>query len=215
MLQRRPKPYVWCSGIAKILAGESRCLWQHWFRAHFKYEKLHRGFDAEKWNIDHAGLVELAAAQLRADGFTVSTEDDNWFRLEKDGIVLGAKPDLIALNGQRAIVIDCKIGSQQPWHAAQMLIYLAMFPCARRQWKDHAVEGLIWYTDDKVRVSPEDLDQGFRDRLRATIKVVGGGQPPERKPGPRECAFCDIRPDDCPDRVEEVEVASVSEHDLF
>jgi PD-(D/E)XK nuclease superfamily len=215
MATLRTAAYVWATGIAKLLAGESQCVWAHWFRSHYKYQRIPADFDGEKWHIEHQALVELTVAELRSEGHSVFLEEQNWLRFERGGITLGGKPDIVAVEGNRVLVIDCKTGMQKASHVSQMMIYLAMLPYARPAWKDYAMEGIVRYRDNEVTVPLTALDDDFRTRLRSTVWLVGGPVAPARTPSEGECRFCDIQGDDCPERIEEAQVVAVTEHDLF
>ena len=94
---RRGKPYVWVTWITKLLGGQQQCAWASWFKARFKYEKLEEGsFDSAAWSARHAELVRRRAAELGEEGWAVTLENENGFKLEGRSGVLSGKPDIVA-----------------------------------------------------------------------------------------------------------------------
>lgn len=216
MVVARTGVFVWATGVAKLLSGESQCKWAHWFRAHFKYDKQPSEFDSQAWSIEHAGMLEATALDLCARGYSVQTEGQNWLRLESNGITLGGKPDIIAVKDDQVLVIDIKTGARHAWHFAQMAIYLIMLPFARPDLRGLFLQGKIQYKQEPaVMVAPDDLTDTLRARLREVIHEIGGPTPPARVPTAPECAFCDIGSEDCSDRIETDGDRPVTEHDLF
>ena len=61
-------------------------------------------------------------------GFSTFVEDQNSFRLRGDVATLAGKPDLIAVNGTRAVISDAKTGQPKPSHQAQVMLYMYAVP---------------------------------------------------------------------------------------
>ena len=81
MIERK-QVYVWPSWVTSLISGDKSCVWSAWFKAHFtSYEKVDSDFDLVKWTADHAALVRLRADELRAEGFIVTEEDQNAFKI--------------------------------------------------------------------------------------------------------------------------------------
>jgi hypothetical protein len=60
-----------------------------------------------------------------------------------------------------------------------------------------------------------EANSDFRSDLRATIRLIGAEMPSVRTPSERECMFCDIGQEDCPERIETTDVPECTDHDLF
>src|SRR3977135_4475098 len=111
---RAGKPYCWVSWVRKVLAGEGQCQYQPWLKAHFRYDKrLDTNFNLAAWTRDHTVLVEARATELRADGWTVTLEAENAFKLHGNTAILSGQPDLIAVRDDAALVVDGKTGQQR------------------------------------------------------------------------------------------------------
>ena len=50
---------------------------------------------------------------LKAEGYAVFVEDQNKFTLKGRAATLGGVPDLVAVRGAEALVVDCKSGKQR------------------------------------------------------------------------------------------------------
>ena len=109
MARVRDHPYIWATWIARLLAGESSCEWAAWFRAKYQdWVKPPSDFDSARWMMDHTGLVNQAREGREKLGYTVYTENQNAFRLRGKLATLAGKPDLIAVKGGDAVIIDAK-----------------------------------------------------------------------------------------------------------
>ena len=82
----RPKgqtpPEVWVTNITKLLSGEDLCQWAAWFKTRHWFDPAPSDFDGTKWRMDHAALLRKEAADLTADGYTVTMEDQNKFLIK-------------------------------------------------------------------------------------------------------------------------------------
>lgn len=210
----RPGAYIWATWLAPLLAGANACIWSAWFKAHFAYHNVSR-FDGSTWQVNHNAMVLAAREALGADDFEVTEEDENKFALANGGITLAGKPDLVAVRPDHVLVVDCKSGAPWPAHRAQVMLYMTVLPYVRHDLKGQSVEGLIQYRDEAIMIPAAAINDEFRRALRTLIHTVGGPTPPPRAPSARECRFCPIGSEDCPDRVELVQVATVSGHSLF
>lgn len=204
MAARRSSPYVWVTWLPKLLTGESNCEWAAWFRAHHtQYDKVPNSFDFNAWGLDHTALVNATRAKAEESGYAVTTEDQNKFALRgSNDITLGGKPDLIAVKGDSAIVIDAKTGARRDSHAVQVLIYMWAMPLAFPQFRGVRFRGRVAYKDGtRIQIAAEELDDSFRTRLVDLIRRVGDPEPSRRVPSARECSFCDIPDSECDERV--------------
>ena len=71
------------------------------------------------------------------------------------------------------------------------------------RYRDRRLEGRLVYGDGtEVPVPAGSLDGEFIAGLHDLLRRVTGGEPSERVPSRRECAWCPLTADDCPDRIE-------------
>ncbi len=205
---RRPSPYVYVTWLTKLLAGEDSCVWAGWFKSHFKFEKVERGFDLSAWKGTHSEMVTARAAELKADGWTVSVEDQNHFSLKGATALLSGKPDIVACRDREVLVVDCKGGQQRDADFFQVLIYLFALPII---WAKHHPErftsgplhwrGEVAYRTYRRDIAQEECSADQVSRMTALVRLFGGDTPPAKIPSVRECAFCDIGASDCAARV--------------
>ena len=205
MARPRESPYLWATWIARLLAGEAHCEWAGWFRAHYQdWTKPPSDFDQSRWMLDHTALVNEARESREALGYKVYTEDQNGFRLRGKSATLAGKPDLIAVKGSDAVIIDAKTGRSSPHHAAQVLTYMYAVPRAIPDYRGVDFRGHVVYPDGNVQIPVSGMDRRFIDRLGTLIRRLADETPARRVPSGAECRFCDITADDCPERVEEM-----------
>ena len=203
--KRQGKPYVWVTWITKLLGGQQQCTWASWFKARFKYEKLEEGsFDSAAWSARHAELVRRRAAELADDGWAVTLENENGFKLEGTSGVLSGKPDIVARRDAAVRVIDCKTGRQQDADWWQVLIYLFALPIVRKDLitAGAQLEGEVCYQSGPLPVTTEELAERRHDLIRQIKEVTGSGEP-RKTPSVSECRYCNIGPADCEARVSE------------
>ena len=217
MAQRRMEPYIWVTWLTKLLAGESRCEWSAWFRAHHtKYDKLPADFDLARWTIDHNDLVSARREQLLDEGYDVYVEEENAFkRIGKTGIVVSGKPDLLAIRDGTGIVEDCKTGRPRTSDQLQVLVYMLLLPIGNPRCANVSLSGRVVYQTSSVDVPADGLDEAFRGRLVDLVHRVGGDSPLPKAPAWSECRWCDIGPADCLYRVSEPPESIEAETDLF
>lgn len=202
-MQKRPTPYVWASWPCAILSGDAQCLYSIWVRAHFKLDLLDRGdFDLAAWKIQHAEMVEKRVAALRADGWTVTVEDENSFTLAGRAAKLAGKPDVVAVKDRDVLIVDQKSGKRSPSHIQQVLLYMFAWPLVRPQFKDYRIAGEVEYRDGAIPISPEQFSPELRARIVDTMTKLGSSIVPPTVPSARECAFCPVSKVDCPARID-------------
>ena len=204
MPRAREHPYIWATWIARLLAGESHCEWAGWFRAHYQdWERPPSDFDQSKWMMDHTDLVNQARESREKLGYTVYTENQNAFRLRGATATLAGKPDLIAVKGGDAVIIDAKTGRPNPAHSVQVLIYQYAVPRAVERYRGMNTKGHVIYPDSNVRIPASGVDGKFVERMGLLIRRIAAENPARRVPSASECKFCDITAADCPERVED------------
>ncbi|RMD59515.1 hypothetical protein D6833_11325 [Candidatus Parcubacteria bacterium] len=212
----RPRPFVWVSWVAKLLAGETHCAWAAWFKAHYTYPKLPSDFDVAQWTASHTVLVREQVTALLAEGYQVHVEAQNHFTIPgKSGIVLSGKPDIVARREDQALVIDCKTGEPRLSDQLQVLIYLLVLPYTRPQYRSLTWAGRVQYRHMAVDMAASQIDEQFRAVFRQTMHQVGGATALGRVPSDGECRWCDIGPEVCPERVTTPPPAPLPEHELF
>ena len=205
MAQLRDSPYIWTTWLARLLAGEASCEWAGWFRAHYEgWARPPSDFDSARWMLEHTALVNQARESREQLGYKVYTENQNSFRLKGKVATLAGKPDLIAVRGQDAVIIDAKTGRSSPYHAAQVLTYMYAVPRALDRYREMEFRGHVIYPDGNVQIPVSGMDRRFIDRLGTLIRRLADETPARRVPSGSECRFCDITADDCPERVEEM-----------
>lgn len=171
--------------------------------AHHKYDKFEeQAADLVKWNRDHNRLMADRRRELEADGWTVTTEGANSFKLEGASAVVAGKPDLVATKPGQVLVVDGKTGRQRESDIAQVLIYLFALPKARPDLTVGAdVVGEVQYRQEVVTLSAAEVDERFIGDLKSMVAVIASDTPPPKSPSREECRFCNIGPKDCPQRV--------------
>lgn len=215
---KRWNAYVWVTWITGLLAGSEVCEWKTWYRAHFRYAKKERGGDLDDWQIQHDGMVRARTSKLEAEGYRVTTEDQNQFKLKgSNGAVLSGKPDIVgvrtvgqdgAATGTESLVVDEKSGDERLSDQWQVLVY--MFALPRLFLKSVPLRGEVEYRTKVVEIAPARLDVAARAKIVTTMQTVTGDMEPPRTPSAKECRFCDVLA--CPDRIESKEhVADVKE----
>ena len=204
MARAREQPYIWTTWISRFLAGEAHCEWAGWFRAHYQdWVKPPSDFDSARWMMDHTALVNEAKGSREKLGYTVHTENQNAFRLRGSTATLAGKPDLIAVKGGDAVIIDAKTARPSPHRAVQVLTYMYAVPRALPEYRDTEFRGHLIYLESHVQIPVSGLDQKFIDRLGSLIRRLADETPARRVPSASECRWCDITAAECPERVEE------------
>lgn len=200
--------YCWVTWLTGLLAGDKHCLFAAWYRAHFKYEKRRDdNFDSAAWSAAHNALVLKRKAELEADGWTVTVEGQNDFKLKGKAALLAGKPDLIAVRKGEALVVDCKTGRPRNSDFWQVLLYLLALRFTRPGLPP--VSGEVCYPDSPLTVVRDDLTPAREGQIYALLRDVGSDDRPETTPSKHECSFCDIA--DCADRFVEADEQPTAE----
>jgi CRISPR/Cas system-associated exonuclease Cas4 (RecB family) len=196
--------------LAKLLGG-NECVYSAWFKAHYKYTKFEeQAADLAKWNRDHTKLMDARRQQLERDGWTVTVEDANAFKLEGSSAVVAGKADLVAVKDDRVLVVDGKTGRERESDIWQVLIYLWALPKSRPDLPV-TLEGEVHYKTGDLTLTPAELTDERLGKIVALVKTIGGDAPPVKRPSRDECKRCNIGPADCPQRVGEVQPTLVGE----
>lgn len=215
MAEARRSPFVWVTWITSLLSADDACRWRAWFKAHFKYDKVERlSNDLTRWKAEHGAMVDAVAADLRASGWTVYLEAQNKFFLNGKSATLSGTPDVVAVRGEQAIVIDCKSGEPRDADFWQVCLYLVALPRTHKAVAGKELSGEVRYRDRARRIAPIDLTADVQARIFAQLRECGADVEPARVPSARECRFCDIPASECAVRVEAQADEPVYAHDM-
>ena len=200
---RRTGPYIWATWLPKLLAGSDSCEWAIWFKAQYygnSYKKRPR--DLSEYLLKHTSMVQEVREQLEADDYGGLIEDQNRFDLNGSSIqvTIQGKPDLVAVKDGAVTVIDIKSGQARDFHAYQVMLY--MYALGRSKYQDMPMEGKLVYQTHEVEVPYSRIDDEFTTALGALVRRLCSLEPPARVPSPRECGWCEITVEDCPDLME-------------
>jgi hypothetical protein len=160
-------------------------------------------------------MVDTWADEFRRNGLDVYVEEENLFKLGRDGIVLAGKPDIVAVRRDHALVVDCKTGARRAWHRVQVQIYMVALPWSHPRYRGLSVSGRVQYVDSADDIGSFEVSTEFRSQLRETVRSIGGNSPLPTRASVVECSRCDISGDDCSNRIEIEPVEVRTNHDLF
>lgn len=203
MKQKRDNVFIWPSLLSKLVAGEQMCEFQSWFKAHFQYDKKPSTFDLMVWNIKHTQLLHKRRDKLEEEGYIVTVENQNKFKLKcSKGVVVSGQADIVALgNNQNAFVDDCKTGKPLNSHLVQVMMYMMFLPKCFKKYEQTCFDGNVVYADDIVPISRTDIDSNLKEWVWSFITRIGGSEPCRKVPCDGECKWCDIPKEDCPERI--------------
>ena len=204
---RRGPAYIWVTWLAKILAGDKSCEWAVWFRARHEPGSWLRGSNGAgaTWHLRHTALLAQTVKRWTGMADHVLVEDANYFQLQGKSAVLAGKPDMVAVNGTTGTVVDVKTGRPSPSHEVQVQLYMFAL---KTLYPGRVFDGLVVYPDREIELPADAVDEEFVDTMALTIGRLTSWPPPRRMPSVAECRFCDITPQDCPDRLDEVTAAA-------
>jgi hypothetical protein len=200
---RRGSGYTWATWITPVLSGDAQCVFAPWFQSHYTFEKVTRDdFKLAQWKVDHTNMVRARTVRLLQEGWTVYLESQNKFTLQGTRLTLAGKPDLVAVRGADARVIDCKTGKRRDSDGWQVCVYLYALPHAHPAiTKGHQLTGEVQYRDGSVFLPA--LEPSSRAHLLQLLTRLGDPTPPGKVPSASECRCCPLPADECPERVEE------------
>lgn len=203
--EKRPRnfPFVWPSWLTKLLAGEAQCYFQLWFKSHYQYDKIEDAtFNLAMWTEQHNELVNARARALREQGYLVTLEDTNAFKMKGRTALLSGKPDLIARRVGETVVSDGKTGKQKNSDFWQPLIYML----ALKKNHGELSRGEVVYPGPRIVPIPSSaLTASRENRILDLVKVAGHGISPSASPSAGECRHCDIPKVLCPHRIDTAE----------
>ena len=164
--------------------------------------------------LEHTALVNREREERERAGYTVTTENQNLFRLKGSSATLAGKPDLIARKGNDIVAIDAKTGRPSPAHRVQLMIYQYAVPKALKEYQGRELRGQVTYPDSSTGIPASAVDGAFIEDLSGLIRRLASKTPARRVPSAAECRFCDITKGDCPDRIEGQHAAEGSTSDF-
>ena len=210
-LHRDGKAFIRATLIRALLSGDAQCEWAAWFQGRHdnrSWTKQHSTFDFENWRQKHNLALQETRDRWEQEGYTTTIEDQNQFRMDGNSAVLVGKPDLIVRKGNKGIVIDAKTGTPREADKFQVMLYMwavSKFPHLRQQVEQF--EGIVEYPGvDEVRIPASAINQDFVDSIVGLIRRLSDDKPARRVPSLSECRFCDITSEDCPERIDEMDI---------
>jgi predicted RecB family nuclease len=204
MALKRDFPYVWVTWVAKLMSAEDMCEWAYWFRSNHvnnSYGKVPADFDAVRWQMIHTGLVNKTRSRYESEGYEVSIRNQNLVKLKGESAILSGIPDIVAVDGDQYVVIDVKTGQPSSTHLIQVMIYMYAVSKSRHQARTGTLMGKVVYDDHEIDIPHSAVDEEFVSRLSKVVLGFSKRDEPRRTPSKRECGFCCITENDCPDRL--------------
>ena len=201
----RPKgKYVYPTWITKLLAGENKCWYSAWYKAAFQYEKrpddpARKDFFAE-YNVRHDAIVRHRALELKLEGWNLKVEKEGSFRVRGSNGVISGIPDIVAMKGEEALIVEVKSGKPRQSDHWQALLYVMLLPM---DWLRGfgTVRGEVAYRDQTVDVRPLKAEE--KEKIGAALRLLMGPDAPVAVPSKVECGYCDIA--NCQFRYPELE----------
>ena len=202
-LKPRTVPSIWAMTPAKLMAGDQQCQFAAHLKAKYQVPRRPNDFDLSGWTAEHNALVQLRAKGLEIEGYRVYLEGQNAFSVRgKSGARLTGRPDIVAVRGDEALVVDCKTGQPKASDHYQVLLYMYVLPKSHPACKGKTVTGEVKYQNGSTSVPPEAVNEAFTAQLGATLQRILVADAPKASPSFHECRFCDIGQAHCPYRVD-------------
>ncbi len=149
------------------MAGEHQCHYSGWFRSHFSFKAQKRDHNLDAWTAEHTAMVHDCASDFRAEGYEVYLEGQNSIRVRgSGGAVLVGKPDIVAVQDDTAVIVECKTGQPKTGDSIQVRLYMYLLS----EWSTHPAKecrrvlGEVRYQPD--RGVPHAADDGVADLIR-------------------------------------------------
>lgn len=204
MTVKRKAPYVYATWLAEVMAGERACDFALWFKAHHQdWQQPPNDFDSASWNMKHTMMLRELRREITNDrpNSTVYVEGQNQFWLERNGVTISGKADLVEIRKNTVLIYDAKTGKPKSSHQVQMLLYMSELSKNTMRFGEREVAGVLRYANDGEIIvpMPQDLST-FYASLDSALDMIHDQPPPS--PSFAECRFCNIGKEDCPARVE-------------
>lgn len=212
------KPYFTAKAVAALLAGDNQCHAALWIKSRYWTQKRPSDFNFAEWQRQHGELVSKRKAELEAEGWTVSIENENKFELEGVHARISGKPDLVAVKRwkpwrpqpNQVLVSDAKTGQQRGTDLHQVLVYMACLPLDDAdRFGNTELSGEVVYSGGVAEVPASELTVERKAAIWAKLRELSREQAFPTTPSANECSFCDIA--ECSDRIVEKPATPVSE----
>lgn len=198
MADRRPKPLLFATWASRILVGANHCNWAVWHRTHYFFNKT--TFDGTKDLIKHTAIKRRVEKVLMEKGYDVIYEV--WWSIEGERLDFNGRCDIVAIKGDRGVIVEVKGGNPYDSDRAQLLIYMWGLPKSEgNRFKGIMFDGLLAYEDHEIAVSAVEVDENFTTILKTYIIDVLENEPLKKFPSFFECKYCNIA--DCDERQTE------------
>lgn len=203
--KRRQKPYIFVSGLAKLMAGRS-CEWDAWFKTQHEgssWEKAPSDFDSVKWELEHNALLQQEMDVLKDAGSPLLSYQ-KFFTLNLGKSDLGIKPDLVYVDRNGVLTVqDCRTGQLRDEHRNQIMLCMWALPLVDSLYSGRPIQGRVVYPkyDHIETVTAAEINDNFVNRAKTLIDRLADGNGAFRFPSPSECRFCDIPRNICEDRI--------------
>ena len=196
----RLAPYIWASWLAKVMAGETSCLWSPWFRTHNRLIDRHGGPpDLVEWTMMHARMLTDLTRDLARPGLRLYRERRFQIANPAYQTIVTGSIDLVAEEPGEVTVYDCKTGQPAASHEVQVMLY--MYALERDPGTaGKSIRGAVIYKHSRRDIPY--LSNSFASNFDYFARLLAGTDEMPKAPG-RDCAFCPILREDCPERVEE------------
>lgn len=200
---QRETPVVWARDLAKILSGESDCIWSLWFRSKYHYVPRDSDFNFTQWRIDHTAILRDVRAEYEQQDYQIFQEKQNKFEMPGTVGIFTGKPDLVAIKGNTGIIVDAKAAKPSVAHSVQVMLYMWAVPWYFKRWRHIRFDGRVKYKTRDQMILADQLTEGFLTEVKKMLYTVCGEEPPPTVPSDFECRCCDVRLEDCEDHYTE------------
>jgi hypothetical protein len=154
---------------------------------------------------DHAERVTALAEALRGAHHEVLVENENAFKVRRRALTIGGRPDLIARDPSGVITVyDVKTGAHSEAACIQVMLYMALLPFTK-PFRGKELAGSVLYAGGggHQEIPASAVDDPFKRRIGQVLDVLGGSEPPPKRPSEADCRFCSIAASECTDLVAE------------
>ncbi len=118
----------------------------------------------------------------------------------------GQGTDIVAVKGDTAIVVECKIGQPRTGDSLQVRLYMYLLS----EWSTHPAKacsrvlGEVRYKLDKAETFylPHAAADGVAELMKRYMRVFLSPTPPLATPSFQECRFCELAGSVCLDSID-------------
>ena len=184
MTRRKVRTSTHVSSLARLLAGDTSCLFSVWFRSwHRDYETTGNGSDQADWNSRRSSLVRETSARLEQRGDDVYLELRNGFEAtgSRSGARIVGRPGIIVRHADGSVTVY-DVRSGEPGATEEALVKLHMYLLPRSNhglWRRARPGGCMLYDDGtKRRITAAEIDDEFRERVAEVMRQIASASPP-------------------------------------